>query len=379
MFSYIKIMRKEAKKLYKLEAMRGFAALYVVFHHLFAKQLTIFGIDISIFFRFGQEAVILFFVLSGFVIQFAYQKSSDKSFRTFFLKRILRIYIPLLIVFITHAILAYSKNYQFRLTDLWTLFGNILMLQDVESLKPNVFCEPFLGNIPLWSLSYEWWFYVLFFVFSNCLSGKPSVLVYSFGFIATLSYLYYPNPINRELMYLIIWWIGRDIAILYTRKEKINFVNLKMPLLFLLVSTFLLAVNAVFINKGSIIGISPFLELRHFSFAFLVICTAIFWHSFNWVGFKQTFGLFEKVAPISFVIYISHYFLIVEATYLDSLVKNSFLRSALYLAICFGYSYLIERVIYMHLSNWILPGRRNSAKKRSLVDVANVIQLTSSK
>ena len=155
------------KKLTKLEAIRGFAAVYVVFHHLFSNGFTMWGRDFSFLFKFGQEAVILFFLLSGFVIQYAYLHTKDTSFKTFFIKRFVRIYIPLLLVFIANAALFLSYGRPMLLPDFYTLLGNLLMVQDISFLKPNVICEPFLGNLPLWSLSYEWWFYLLFFFLTN--------------------------------------------------------------------------------------------------------------------------------------------------------------------------------------------------------------------
>lgn len=196
------------KKFAKLEAVRGFAAIYVVFHHLFAKGLSIFGKDISFLFRFGQEAVILFFLLSGFVIHYAFSQSQDKSFITFFVKRFLRIYIPLVIIFITNFLIFYFNGYRFTFHDVQLLVGNLLMLQDIPALKPNVVCGPFLGNSPLWSLSYEWWFYLIFFAFRHYLRNNASLYVYVIGTVSAVTYVFFPNFINRELMYLIIWSIA---------------------------------------------------------------------------------------------------------------------------------------------------------------------------
>jgi peptidoglycan/LPS O-acetylase OafA/YrhL len=137
------------KRLSKLEAVRGFAAVYVMLGHIFS--------DHSILFRFGQEAVILFFLLSGFVIMYSYSRGNDKSMRVFLLKRSLRIYVPLLTVFAVNAALYAFQGYRFTCDDAGTLLGNIFMLQDVAGLKPGVVCGTFLGNQPLWSLSYEWW------------------------------------------------------------------------------------------------------------------------------------------------------------------------------------------------------------------------------
>ena len=85
-------------KVYKLEALRGFSLLYVVLHHSLPHKIIVAGINIGNLFRFGQEAVILFFLLSGFVINYAFQTGKNKTFRTYFLKRFSRIYIPLLII-----------------------------------------------------------------------------------------------------------------------------------------------------------------------------------------------------------------------------------------------------------------------------------------
>ncbi|PTS93173.1 acyltransferase, partial [Pedobacter sp. HMWF019] len=95
-------------KLQKLESLRGFAAVYVILHHLFNAKCIVFNHDISFLFKFGQEAVMLFFILSGFVIHYSFQRSADRSFRTFLKKRFLRIYIPLIIVFIISYILYLS-------------------------------------------------------------------------------------------------------------------------------------------------------------------------------------------------------------------------------------------------------------------------------
>ena len=39
----------------------------------------------------------------------------------------------------------------------------MLMLQDRSYAKPGVWVSLVGGNAPLWSLSYEWWFYMAYF------------------------------------------------------------------------------------------------------------------------------------------------------------------------------------------------------------------------
>ena len=90
-------------RLEKLEAVRGFAALYVVFFHTLPQKIYLGGINIGALFRFGPEAVIVFFALSGFVIKYTYERSKDKSFRYYFIRRFIRLYIPLLFIFLLAA------------------------------------------------------------------------------------------------------------------------------------------------------------------------------------------------------------------------------------------------------------------------------------
>jgi peptidoglycan/LPS O-acetylase OafA/YrhL len=343
-------------KLEKLEAIRGFAAIYVMLGHVFINKVTFFGVNFSIIFRFGQEAVILFFLMSGFVIQYSFENSTNKSFSGFFLKRFFRIYIPLLCVFVANIIVVMIEQKSTIPINITELIGNFLMMQDVSSLKQNVICSPFMGNVPLWSLSYEWWFYMIFFFISVKFKKESSKIVLLISLLSVISYLFLPNFINRLLMYLLIWWIGADMAKLYIEKKKITFGSLKYQLLSLTVFIGILTLN-IFINRTHIqndlgisgIGISPFLELRHFLFALIAIVISIIWSRYKWIWFSKTFGLFEPFAGISFGLYISHYFLIVNAKYLDQYIINVTLRYIFYFIICFGFSYLVEKIIYEKL------------------------------
>jgi peptidoglycan/LPS O-acetylase OafA/YrhL len=340
-----------SKKLYKLEAVRGFAAIYTATGHIFSKNFIIAGHDFSNLLRFGQEAVILFFLLSGFVIQYSFSLSKDKSFGLFFSKRFLRIYIPLTAVFILNYLLFISTYNNIPVSG-WTLVGNLLMLQDV--FKPNVICGCFLGNLPLWSLSYEWWFYMLFYIVTIKAKKHDSKIVYSAGVLAAISYLFYPNFVNRELMYFVIWWVGADMAKVYLANNHITFKSMASQLAIVTLVVFILALN-IKINStpSATLGVSPFLELRHFAFALIAVLGAITWQKMKWIGFNQTVGLFTFIAPISFGIYISHWFLIANAHYLDNVIQNVYSRYIIYIIVCVAFSYLIERVVYVHLAKLI--------------------------
>jgi peptidoglycan/LPS O-acetylase OafA/YrhL len=151
-----------------LDAVRGFAAVYVAVAHVL--HFLPEGSLLRLAFRFSQEAVILFFLLSGAVIYLSQATRRDQRFLPFFVRRFRRIYFPFLIsLLVTTAVVGAVRGLgDFRAVD---LVGNLLMLQDAG--KPGNIANNYLWNNALWSLSYEWWFYLMFFPLWQRLQGRP--------------------------------------------------------------------------------------------------------------------------------------------------------------------------------------------------------------
>lgn len=346
-------------KLQKLEAIRGFSALYVVLFHMLPQKIMVLGINIGFLFRFGSEAVIMFLILSGFVIKYSWEKSTDKSFKTYFLKRFVRIYIPLFFIFFLAYIIKCYEEGGLADPEITTLLGNLFMLQDVISLKPNVISATYMGNGVLWSLSYEWWFYMLFFVLSDRIkSSKLNTWVNIITITAAISYLIYPFILNRIVMYFAIWWIGVRFAETYLKGEVYRFTSIKKYAFILLFILGLLGLN-LYINFEYTkiydypLVAFPFIELRHFTFAFLAMFAGVVWNKLNWFGFDKLFGIFKYLAPFSYAIYISHHYLVVEASYLK-FINNKIIEYTLYLLFMLLFSYLIEVIIYPKIKRRIM-------------------------
>jgi peptidoglycan/LPS O-acetylase OafA/YrhL len=126
---------------------------------------------------FGSEAVLVFFVLSGFLIStaiFGRRAAGSWSWRDYGIDRASRLYVVLipglLLGFLWDrlgsTIFASSGIYSRPLENfastvvqtqmgIGTFFGNVLFLQ-------TIVCPPFGSNGPLWSLANEFWYYVLF-------------------------------------------------------------------------------------------------------------------------------------------------------------------------------------------------------------------------
>lgn len=155
----------EGARLLWLDLLRFLAAFAVVVVHarghsfvefgsLPAEQKTKLVFALYAITRIGSEAVTVFFVLSGFLVGGkALERIIRGQFRVgdYAVDRISRIYVPLLPALLLSALVAMYRGDAFTIGG---LVGNLLGFQGLTT-------EPFALNGPLWSLSYEIWFYVL--------------------------------------------------------------------------------------------------------------------------------------------------------------------------------------------------------------------------
>ena len=142
-------------KNYKLEFIRGFAAILVFICHLFVSNSKLQGRDFGLISNWGTEAVMAFFILSGLVIAKSCEGRNITS-RQFFINRLARLY-PLLLI---SLIFAYSLSY-FLLGEninIENIVGNVFLL---GTLDAKIYSVP-NANIVIWSLSFEMFFYIIF-------------------------------------------------------------------------------------------------------------------------------------------------------------------------------------------------------------------------
>ena len=104
--------------------------------------------------RAGFEWVIVFFVLSGFLVGGkVLERAGSRTFdpMAYGLDRVSRIWMPLIPALLLTAAIG---GYLGHSISAWGFWGNLLGLQ-------GVLCSSFGRNYPLWSLAYEIWFYLL--------------------------------------------------------------------------------------------------------------------------------------------------------------------------------------------------------------------------
>ncbi len=257
---------KKQNSLVFLDGLRGIAAFYVMVGHArwilhegysgfianhenynFFNKLLFYFFS---FFRYGHEAVMFFFVLSGFVIHLRYSRQLSNNrfekfdFKDFFVRRFRRIFPPLFIVLIITLLLdtlGQNLGYSiyFNNTPNELLNRNIgvdlsleLFLKNIFFLQGLVF-STFGSNGPLWSISYEWWFYMLYpLVFFINKKNVFLSLVVAVLF-AILGRYYHVEFISNLLACFVCWWLGGIAVDIYNERIKINTFILYVLLLFI--------------------------------------------------------------------------------------------------------------------------------------------------
>ena len=320
-----------------MDAARALAACYVVVHHL-AKAHG-FSHGPGLIFRFGQEAVIVFFLLSGFVI-FANERERALRPRGYLLRRLRRIYPPLIAAIAVATLVALLDGTlarDFHASELW---GTVLSLQDISVLKPGVIANSYLGNDPLWSLSYEVLFYIAFPAVLLAWTRRPRLTTHLVGASCCLSYAGFalaPNHFLLVAAYFLIWWSGAMAARAYLDGAR-NVGGMIPTFAWLLALCAVAAAVLLFVPyRGP--GLYPALPLRHFAVAALMLALLFgpagrILARLSW----RVSGVAAAVASISYGLYVLHYPVLVSWSFAQS--PLGFGVAALVVVVL---AYLVER------------------------------------
>lgn len=337
-------------KFESLEGARGFAAVYVFLHHL----NPLAGTPFAPLLKLGQEAVLLFFLVSGFVIAFSqFGSRSPKSTSTFLLHRAIRIY-PIFLFSLLLAALGAIASGNTECLNAKALIGNLLMFQDVGFLKSGTWVEPFCSNLPLWSLSYEWWFYVAFallFASDRWSLKLRRIVVATVAVMGSVLFLLFPAQPFLFASYFSLWWAGVELCLEYLQRKETSFQRQKFSLLLLCACAAIWGVPVVQAFSAGlpvVFGREPFLQLRHFGAGITFLTIAIVASRMTLVP-KPVIRAFGLAAPLSYGLYASHQPVI-------ELVRKLNLGGGLALAttlfVAFLVAYLLEIVIQPRIAAW---------------------------
>ncbi len=184
----------EQRRYKELDALRGVAALFVVFFHF-----TMGREEYNSFFKLGTTGVDLFFIISGFVIFMSLQKISKGI--DFVINRISRLYPTYwTCVFFTFIMISsfsiYTKTFIAK-TDLITLSGNLSMFQFYFQIKDL--------EATYWTMIIEMIFYISMYVLYKLDALKYITTIGIISCIVDILIIYY----FHDIYYIkeIIYWI----------------------------------------------------------------------------------------------------------------------------------------------------------------------------
>lgn len=176
-----------------LDGLRGIAALMVLFYHIFETYSIINKTPLMV--GHGYLAVDFFFVLSGFVIGYAYDDRWGRlSLRGFFKRRIVRLHPMVVMGMVLGACLFYfGASPEFPLISgvpvwkvaLYLLLG-ILLIPAPPSADIRGWQESYTLDAPCWSLFFEYIANILYALFVRRFSKTALAVLVSLGACATL-------------------------------------------------------------------------------------------------------------------------------------------------------------------------------------------------
>jgi peptidoglycan/LPS O-acetylase OafA/YrhL len=247
----------------------------------------------------GNDFVILFFVLSGYVISATVDRKKEQSLRDYALDRMARVYsvaIPALLLSLFLVIVLQQPAVEYT-----KILYNFFFLGQTGFIYLNP-----LHNAPYWSLCYEVMYYILFgcFVFLDGKKRLISLLI--FGLIA--------GP--KVLVSMPCWLLG---VLIYHLRDKIN-LKLPQAIFVAIIIPVMLALLCHEINFDQrVTEFSKSLLGKYYDYLFhsgdflidyakaVIIAIHLYGMGFiaiNWPKLLESF--ITKAAAMSFTLYLMH-------------------------------------------------------------------------
>jgi len=230
------------RRMEQLDSIRGLASLSVMLHHL--SLVTSISAVPFLFWKYspftiiisGHSAVILFFILSGFVLSLPFLNGEKISYKSYLLKRVCRIYIPYAIAMSTAMAMyaIFSKNGIPQLSSWfnisWTTKVNGRLILEHFLLIGRFNSDQF-DNV-IWSLIHEMRISIIFPVIGMIvmkLNWKHSLLIgIILSMLSIINIVFHFEPTDGyhtafsfTLHYISMFLIGGIIA-----KERAGLVKL---------------------------------------------------------------------------------------------------------------------------------------------------------
>lgn len=265
-----------------LSSLRGFSAILVVLYHFQGNYNEFHQMKYNLpLLNNGKTAVLIFFVLSGFLMSLT---SQTRPIRDFYSRRMLRIFPMYLAVTCTGFLIWSIGNYMEVSYVEFSGYSFLFALLCLPQVIPYYFKESLLFVEILWSIGVEIWFYALFPLIRRF--NHHSILLGLF-IVLCLDFLlhWYTN-------YMVYFFAG----ILIHRFD----LRLTHRISNIVVATFILRLFFFGLNITEIELLDKIINLMSVS-VFIVALTSVGWNLDN-------IKLFKWLGDISFALYLLHPF-----------------------------------------------------------------------
>lgn len=305
-----------------LDILRFVASFIVVFSHLTTSTIA----EKFPFFLEGTSGVLIFFLISGYIIPHAILRS--RNLKNFLIKRCIRIF-PLLIITAIYGLIRFNDG-SIKMENILSIISGLLLpIADFID-------APYVANSVDWSLRLEFIFYILIAIiyFKNKFNFKTVI----FG-ITLLSILYIYNYIDTTKYYdyrfILINFILLGSLLYLIEKE--NFGNFKNILFTLFAFIFSICIFEICTNNKFNFAIGAI-----FSSIFFIIFYAIHQTKFRIKSSK----FITILGDISYPSYLLH-----QMIYRDlyNLSNSHIATSIIFILICFLINIYLEKPII----NWL--------------------------
>lgn len=245
------------KNILSLQALRGIAAIMVVFHHT-VRALTVnnshndlgspWVVDIPWLVEIGSSGVDIFFVLSGFIMIYISSYDTGKlSPGKFILNRLERIYPIYFLITLFICLLAIASSLKNNVLSYDLMPHRLMSFLFVPTFNEKGLLQPILGVG--WTLNYEMYFYLVFSL--SMIFGRkllfyiPTILITA---LYSMSFLLADGSASREFLGNAIvfeFCFGMFIGYLYVNRllPPMNGKFLVLVGLFMLVSVSIYELN----------------------------------------------------------------------------------------------------------------------------------------
>lgn len=297
-----------------LDLLRFLAAFAVLVSHARQMSFVEYGalpedthtVAVRLFFamtRLGHESILIFFVLSGFLVGgklLDRTQKGDFNVASYFLDRSVRLFVPLipalLLTYIVGAVVSEPVS-------IFQFVGALLHVQGVLVDYPE-------ANGSLWTLAYEGWFYILAGFAALTLMKSKRRSAYFIALIAALCVFTKLDPV-----YLFCWLIGA-ISFLGSDGRKFSRARFCSSIAIFTVSIFFIQTGKATVSLERIIPVPP-IDVSRILFCtaacFMIQQLVLIVPTSTPAKFVNSMG--TRLAAFSYTLYLVHYPVLVAFGY----------------------------------------------------------------